>query len=153
RLILVGATSIELGKSTEIEVRGVRADGTSAAVTKEALKLTGDGVGTIDALTAGVYRYNAPGKGETKFVGSTAHPHASLQNYPKVCGAPSTVIAGEAPPPAPATPPQPMPPVKPLDPGTPPTNPPANPPVNPPTATKPAAADPMSGLVWTNGLV
>jgi hypothetical protein len=160
RLILVAsATSVELGKSIDVEVRGVRADGSSVLAAREPIKLTSDGVGSLDSIEPSVYRYRAPARAETKYVGATARLHAYLERYPKVAGDLSIVITGEAPPSSPGgSPTPPVTPPKPYEPTNPPTVPPTQPPARPPrqpttppTAEPPADATP--GVVWTNRVV
>jgi hypothetical protein len=113
RLALVApATSLALGTSMEIEVRGVRADGTSAPIKDLKVTMSSEGVGTVEPTAATVFRLTAPAKTETKLIGATAHLRASLDAYPKVAGELSIVLTGEAPPAAPGGT-TPVPPVKP----------------------------------------
>lgn len=152
RLALVAAaTSLELGKSLDVEVRGVRSDGTSAAVKDQKIVLTSEGVGTVEQIAPTVFRYAAPAKSESKMIGATAHLRARLERYPKVVGDLSVVLTGEAPPGSPGGQ---TPPVVPTP--TPPT--PANPtPTAPPATTPPVPTPPAqgddSGVLWPSGNV
>ena len=145
RLLLVaGSTSLSLGTSTEIEIRGVRADGRSVVVSDQKIVVTADGVGKLEAISQALYKYSAPGKGETKMIGATAHLRAALESYPGVYGELSVVIAGEAPPPSPGG-------------GTPTPKPPTPvPPVPTPTPPAPTPAPPTAGddtVLWPDGAV
>lgn len=140
RLVLVAAsTSLELGKSVEVEVRGLKADGTSAAIKGEKITLTSEGVGTVESTAPTVFRFTAPAKTETKMVGATAHLRAHLDAYPKVAGELSIVLTGEAP--AGGTAPVP----------------PAKPPAGDPSAPAPAPAasekEKDEGVLWPDGNV
>jgi hypothetical protein len=152
RLALVApATSLALGTSMEIEVRGVRADGTSAAIKGQKITMTSEGVGTVEPTAATVFRFTAPAKSEAKLIGATAHLRAQLDAYPKVAGELSVVLTGEAPPAAPGgTAPAPVKP--PAAEPQPPKNP---PPAQPqPTAPAPAAgAEKDEGVLWPSGNV
>jgi hypothetical protein len=103
RLVLVaGNTAVQLGTTIDVEVRGVRADGSTALVKDAPLTVASDGsVGKLEQVSPGVFRYTAPPKSETKLVGTTARLTASLTQYPKVAGELSLVMSAEAPPPAP----------------------------------------------------
>jgi hypothetical protein len=151
RLALVAAaTSLELGKSLDIEVRGVRTDGTSAAVKDQKIVLTSEGVGTVEQIAPTVFRYSAPPKGDSKMVGATAHLRARLERYPKVVGDLSVVLTGEAPPGSPGGGTKPPTVPAPTPPG--PTPPAATPPATPPTTSPPAQGD-EGGVLWTGGNV
>ncbi len=152
RLALVAAaTSLELGKSLDIEVRGVRTDGTSAAVKDQKIVITSEGVGSVEQIAATVFRYTAPAKSDSKMVGATAHLRARLERYPKVVGDLSVVLTGEAPPGSPGggtkppVVPVPATPVPPTAPATPPTT-------TPPATTPPAQGD-EGGVLWPGGNV
>ena len=149
RLALVApATQLALGTSMEIEVRGVKADGTSAAIKGLKVTMASEGVGTVEPTAATVFRFTAPAKTETKMIGATAHLRAQLDAYPKVAGELSIVLTGEAPPAAPggATP---VPPTSKEPPAPQPQQPqPAQP------APAPAAAnDKDEGVLWPGGNV
>ena len=103
RLVLVaGNTAVELGTSIEIEVRGVRADGSTVLVKDAPVTMVPDpSVGRIENVAQGVYRFNAPAKTDAKMVGAAAHLKAFLERYPQVAGDLTLVMSAQAPPPAP----------------------------------------------------
>jgi hypothetical protein len=149
RLALVApATSLALGTSMEIEVRGVRADGTSAAIKGQKITMASEGVGTVEPTAATVFRFTAPAKTETKLIGATAHLRAQLDAYPKVAGELSIVLTAEAPPAAPGG----TTPVPATEPKPPVTDPKA--PAPQPAAPAPAAgAEKEEGVLWPSGNV
>jgi hypothetical protein len=147
RLALVApATSLALGTSMEIEVRGVRADGTSAAIKGQKVTMASEGVGTVEPTAATVFRFTAPPKSDAKMIGATAHLRAHLDAYPKVAGELSIVLTGEAPPAAPggATPVAPTNPKPPA---------PEAPKPQEPSPAPAATNDKDDGLMWPSGNV
>ena len=146
RLALVAAaTKLELGKSMEIEVRGVRADGTSANIKGYKVILNSEGVGTVEQMAATVFRYVAPARTEPKYAGATAHLRAHIEGYRSVNGDLSIVLMLEAPPAAPGG-------------SSPPASPPPSSPptTNPPPAGTPPRVPPVQGedgVLWPSGNV
>jgi len=148
RLVLVApATTVALGGSIQIEVRGIKIDGTTAPATSPSVKMTVDGVGAVESVSPGVFKFNAPAKTETKTIGSAPHLRAVLDGYPKVVGDLALLVTAELP----VAPPTPVPPVNPGTlPGLPPgTVPGTAPGAAPPAGTKPA--DEVAGVVWPGG--
>lgn len=139
--IVAPATSVELGRSIEVTVRGVRGDGTAVAIKGHRVTLAAEGGGRVDEIDPATFRYTAPAKGDGKLAGATIHLSARLEGYPAVAGELSIVLTAEAPPPPTGGEP------------TKPTPPKPQPPVEKPPKPEPAPGDDEGGVLWPSGNV
>jgi hypothetical protein len=148
-VVTAPSTSLPIGTTMAIEVKGMKADGTSAALSAPVVAATVQGAGTVAAAAPNGFTYTAPARTEVKAVGSLVRVRVVLEGYPKVVGEVAFALLPEKPPDAPGTTP-PAPP-----PGTPPAPPTGTPPVPPAPGAPPAppTTDPKAddGVVWPGG--